>query len=307
MTKGLVSVIIPSRVDEYLLRTIQDLFLKAEGPIEIIVILDGYWPNPRLPDLDHLIILHHGGQHANYGMREAINNGILVANGEYIMKVDEHCMFDVGFDTKLKADCDDDWVCVPRRYRLDADNWKIIEDGRPPIDYMYIAYPFERTNDTTCGLHGALWNARHFAKKNILIDDTMAWQGSAWFMKKAYWDRVIGPMDNEKYGWFTHEAQEIGFKAQFSGGRLIVNKKTWYAHHHKGKRGKLYGFSNAQWDHHKKMNEMGRRFCIDYWLNNKWEKRIHDFEWLIDMYWPVPTWPQDWREQIWIDRKKENW
>lgn len=307
MTKDLLSVIIPSRVDEYLNQTIVDLLQKAEGPIEIITVLDGYWPSQPLPNISNVITIHHGTQHNNYGMREAINSGIAVSSGEYIMKIDEHCMVDQGFDVKLKADCADDWIVIPRRYRLDAPNWQIIDDGRPPVDYMFIAYPFERVNDTTCGLHGALWNARHFSHKDLLIDDTMAWQGSAWFLKRAYWDRLIGPMDSSTYGWFTHEAQELGFKCQLSGGRLIVNKKTWYAHFHKGSKGKLYGFSNAQWNHHKKMNEMGRRFCIDYWINNQWEKRTHDFEWLIDMYWPVPGWPENWKDQIWIDRKKECW
>ena len=66
----------------------------------------------------------------------------------------------------------------------------------------------------------------------------MSWQGSCYFTTKRYWDSLLAPLDTEHYGTFTQEAQEIGNKVWLSGGRLVVNKKTWYAHYHKGKRGK---------------------------------------------------------------------
>ena len=40
MTKGLISVIIPSRKEKFLQKTIQDLFNKATQEIEIVAILD---------------------------------------------------------------------------------------------------------------------------------------------------------------------------------------------------------------------------------------------------------------------------
>lgn len=297
----MVSIIIASRVDQYLQRTIDDLLAKAEGEIEIIMVLDGYWPNPIVKNDPRVIVLHQGTIHDNIGMRGAINAASEIARGEYIMKIDEHCMVDQGYDVKLIADCEDDWVVIPRRYRLDADNWQIIEDGRPPVDYMFLAYPYERPFDKTCGLHGDLWKRPE--RNNILIDDTMSWQGSCWFMKKSYWDKLIYPLDDENYGTFTQEAQEIGNKVWLSGGRLVVNKKTWYAHFHKGRRGKGYGFSNAQYKRHAESMEKGRLYCIDYWLNTKDYK--YDFEWLLKKFWPVPTWPEDWKERIQQDKVKD--
>src|SRR6185436_17082812 len=94
-----------------------------------------------------------------------------------------------GFDTKLKADCLDDWVVVPRRRRWDANNWTIIEDGRPPVDYMILDYPYQRPYDRTCGLHGA--EIKYPEKKDILIDDLMTMQGSCYFMKRKYWDQLF--------------------------------------------------------------------------------------------------------------------
>src|SRR3990167_11142547 len=106
MKNGL-SVIIPSRQPEYLQKTIDDLLLKARGEIEVIVVLDGYWPEPMLRDDQRVKIIHQGAVHDNPGMRAAINAGMSVADGEYVMKIDEHCMMDEGFDEKLKADCQD--------------------------------------------------------------------------------------------------------------------------------------------------------------------------------------------------------
>ena len=300
----MVSIIIPSRSDQYLQQTIDDLLAKAEGEIEVIVVLDGYWPDPILKDDPRVTLLHQGMFHNNVGMRGGINAGADIARGEYIMKIDEHCVVDKGFDTKLKADCKDNWVVIPRRYRLDAENWKVIEDGRPPIDYMYLACPFQRPDDVLYGLHGSIWSERYRQRKDILIDDTMSWQGSCWFMKRKYWDNLVGPLDDKNYGPFTQEAQEIGNKVWLSGGRLVVNKKTWYAHYHKGKKGKNLGFSNEQYKIHQENTEKGRLYCVDYWLNNKWDKRLHDFEWLLEKFWPVPTWPDNWRELL--TNKKSN-
>ena len=300
----MVSIIIPSRVDQYLQKTIDDLLQKAEGEVEIIVVLDGYWT--VLKDDPRVIVVHQGELHNNFGMRAAINAGMDLARGEYVMKIDEHCMVDQGFDTKLEADCNDDWIVVPRRHRLDAEKWEIIKDGRPPVDYMYIAYPYERPFDRRCGLYGGgIDKRRHIERADELIDDTMSWQGSCYFMKKSYWGKLFPDgMDEENYGKFNHEAQEIGFKCQLSGGRLVVNKKTWYAHYHKGKSGKGYGFSREQYKQHETSKEKSRRYCMNYWLNNKWEGRTRDFKWLIDFFNP-PGWPGNWEEQIKIDAKSD--
>lgn len=298
---NMLSVIIPSRVDEYLQKTIDELLTKAEEPIEIIVVFDGYWPSTPLKDDPRVVLVHQGTVHDNYGMRDAINTGVKLAKGKYIMKIDEHCMVDQGFDRKLKEDCEDNWVVIPRRYRLDAENWSIFEDGRPPIDYMHIDYPYQRPQDVSCGLHGAEWKQRYYDRKDVLIDDTPSCQGSCYFMMKSHWDNVIKEMSTEDYGKFTQEAQEITLKTWFSGGRVIVNKKTWYAHYHKGSRGKGYGFSTEQYKRHSADQEKGRLFCINYWLYTPDYK--YDWEWFVEEKFPnMPGWTSDWKDRIIKDR-----
>ena len=300
-----LSIIIPSRSPQYLRKTIEDLLAKAEGEVEIIVIFDGRWPEPEeMPEDDkRVILIHQGAVHDSHGMRAAINKGMNLAKGEYVMKIDEHCMLDQGYDTKLKADCEENWMVVPRRKRLDADKWELVEDGRPDIDYMYVQYPYLKPYNKAGGLHGVIWNRPD--RKDILIDDNPTMQGSFYFAKKAYWDKLFpNGMDDENYGPFTQEAQEVSMSVWLSGGRFIVNKKTWYAHFHKGSKGKGYGFSNAQYKKHCGWNEKGRLYCTGHWLTTK--EYQHDFKWFVNEKFPeMPSWPEGWEEQIIEDRKKD--
>lgn len=305
-----VSVIIPSRNEFFLQKTIDDLLSKAEGDVEIVVVMDGTDQDVR-PD-KRVVKIRHGVLTDNYGLRGSVNLGVRAASGEYILKADGHTMWDQGWDVKLVADCEDNWVVVPRRWRLDGENWALTTetegDKRPPVDYMFIAYPYERPFDRTCGLHGDIWKEAYEARKDVLIDDLMTMQGSAYFMKKSYWNE-LGEMDDTLYGPFTHESQEISNKAWLSGGRVVVNKKTWYAHLHKGKKyGTGYGFTTKQWEKWAELHEKGRQFCIDYWMTT--QDYEHDFEWLLNKFWnfagsKIPTWPENWKEQIKIDEKSD--
>lgn len=280
----MLSVLIPSRKERFLEPTVKDVLAKAAGPIEVIVVLDGYWPNPPLPSDKRIVQIHFGEAR---GMRPAINAAAEAARGKYLMKLDAHCMVDEGFDDVLKADCDGDWVVVPRRHRLDAENWCLQDVGKPPIDAHYLSYPFERDNDTSCGLHGTVWPERAKERINVLVDDEMSSQGSCWFMHKKYREEHIGDADVEKYGNFIQEFQELGLKVWLGGGQVKVNKKTWYAHLHKGKKyGRGYSLSGSR---HKE----GVDFATRYWMLDQWPERIHDLKWLIEKFAPVPGWPED--------------
>src|SRR5687767_13818196 len=129
MTK--LSVIIPSRNERFLPQTVADIYRHAVGEIQVICILDGYWPEPIIPDYPGLILLHRP---ESLGMRNALNSAAAIATGEYLMKCDAHCAFSEGFDQVLLADIEDNWIVIPRRDRLDAENWTRQETGKPPID-----------------------------------------------------------------------------------------------------------------------------------------------------------------------------
>ena len=293
MIPGRVSVVIPSRneqfhtegkVFDFIGNTIRDIHAKARGDVEIVAVLDGYWPDPPLPEFENLVILHTG---QSKGMRPAINSGCGIATGEFLMKLDGHVSVSEGFDVALKEDYHEkNWIVVPRRDRLDADTWGLQVTGKPPIDYHYLSYPFERENDPSCGLHGTIWTNRCLARKDILLDDEMSSQGSGWFMHRDHWNR-LGPMEVSKYGNFIQEFQELGLKTWLGGGEVKINKKVTYLHLHKGKRfGRGYFISKTEMQN-------GADFATDYWMNNRWECRVRDMRWLIEKFSPVPTWPTD--------------
>ena len=93
-----LSVIIPSYRDPLLLKTIQSLLDNSTlgGELEIIAVMDGYW-QPIIDD-KRVKVVHLG---RNRGMRGAINAGVSVSRGEFIMRTDEHCMFGNGYDRIL--------------------------------------------------------------------------------------------------------------------------------------------------------------------------------------------------------------
>lgn len=282
-----VSVVIPSRNEIFLARTIQDIIEKATGNIEVIAVLDGYWPNPPLPDYNNLVVLHRGKA---MGMRASINAGAQVATGDYLLKTDAHCMFAPGFDEALAAECDGDWIVIPSRYSLDAENWCIKETGKARVDYHFLGYPFDAAGNDT-GLHGQVWTQRARERLDIPVDDEMSFQGSCWFMAKRHFTDFLGGMSEEGYGTFIQEPQEIGLKTWLGGGRVVVNKRTWYAHLHKGKTyGRGYFMDKGEMIR-------GTNYSTDYWLNDRWRGRKYNLAWLIEKFWPVPTWPKRWLDE----------
>ena len=283
-----VSVLIPSRNERFLPQTVADVLSKARGDIEVIVCLDGYWPDPPLPTDKRLRTLHRG---TAQGMRPGINAMTRMAKGEYFLKTDGHCLFDEGFDVELATHCDRDWIVVPRRYALDPEAWAIKPDApKYPIDYHYLSYPWERPGDPACGLHGTEWRKRREARKHLEIDEEMSSQGSCWFMSRAHWER-LGEMDDQLYGSFISEFQELGLKTWLGGGKVMVNKRTHYAHLHKGtKWGR--GYSLGQRSHHQ------GKVVEDFWMFDRWDGRTHNLSWLIERFAPVPGWPANWQEEV---------
>ena len=277
-----LSILIPARNERFLPNTIADIFKHATGDIEVVTILDGYWPNPPLKDDPRLILIHRS---TPLGMRAGVNAAAAIAKGEYLMKCDAHCMFAEGFDETLKADCADNWIVVPRRFSLDAVGWK---PQKEPIDSERYFYPYEHPDDL--GLHARPWLERGRVRRGILIDEDMTWQGSAWMMHRDHFRKRLGGLDNARWGMFLGEPQEIGLKTQLGpwGGAIMRNKKTWYAHLHKGR---TYGRGYVQ----APRTEVNAAF-FSYWWNNQWEERVHDLDWLIDKFWPIDTWPDDWRK-----------
>jgi len=218
----MLSVIIPSHNEIYLQKTIDSLLKNCGGEIEIVVVLDGYWPKIPLLEDKRVKVVHLG---KNRGMRGAINAGVLVSKGEYIMRTDEHCMFGDRFDLLLTATIQDNWIVTPRRYFLDPVKWEVMD--LPPVDYEKLVIQDNKK------FSGQRWDSRTEERKDIMVDETMAMQGSCWIMKRSWWDKVIGELQTEGYGPLYQDSHEMVFKTWKAGGKLMINKSTWFAHKHR--------------------------------------------------------------------------
>jgi len=273
-----VSIVIPSRTEKFLNHTIKDVLSNATGDIEIFPVLDGYYlPKEEYID-DPRVKYIHIPNNGTMQKRHGINIGVMLAKGKFVMSLDAHCLVSKGFDEILARDCEPNMVMIPRRYKLDADNWctKNHLDGSLPVDYEYWIY-----NDYLNGfLKPYRWDQRSIERKDIMIDDTLTMQASCWFMYKT-WFNERGFMKIDGYTGWGQEDVEIAMETHVNGGRLVVNKNCYYAHLYKGKaHGRMYKPVVRQWDETK-------AYGIKHWTVDRRE----DFLKVIKKFMPIPRWP----------------
>ncbi len=305
---GKVSVIVPSLLCRYASRTVEDILKKAKGDIEVIVILDDYIPDPPIKNHPKLTVIHKGRR---TGLRESVNMGARLATGKYIMKCDDHCMFAEGFDLVLKEHSQNNWLQVPSRHSIKADDWTIAR--KFPTEYEYMGYPY--SSKRGIGLFAKKWWGEHgndpkntgiaefwyreWERADIKIDDIMCMQGSCWFMETEHFKKIGGLCS---YSTMYGEPQELILKTWLSGGRCVVNKNTYYAHMYKGD--ELSGQPHER-EYRLNLNAMREteRYVTWYWMTDQWTmpsltgRPIRRIKWLIEKFWPIPDWPENWEEE----------
>jgi glycosyltransferase involved in cell wall biosynthesis len=286
-----VSILMPARNESYLSnngqtvlqRTVDEILNKSHGDIELLIMFDGS-NIQTLPDDRRIKVFFN--QEA-IGSKNCLNLlAKLYSTGDYLFKLDAHCMLSDGYDEELKK-CEDNWVVIPRFYVLNAEDWKWQDDRF--YDYFYLPCPFTDPKQFRFQA-GGHWKQRTNERLDILVDENMKLHGSSFFMSKKFFNNHIIELDSS-YDNSSGEDIEISLKTWLSGqGKLMVNKNCWYAHMHKGgqrPRGYYMGWSQIKntYDH-----------IARYWMGNKWENRKHDLEWLIDKFYPVPTWPENFKD-----------
>lgn len=285
-----LSVIIPSRDERFLQPTIEDIFRNARGEIEVVAVLDSdKWPEGWAELAAKYPNLHTIYNARSIGMRGSINRGVASAisrKAKYIMKSDGHCSFSEGFDITLTAEIEPNWVVIPRRGRLDPENWCAAETHKPDIDYHYLSFPDDPADFGGPGLNGKVWPERAVERADIKIDDELSSQGSCWAMQASYFVE-LELMDEANYSKFWCEAQEILLKCWLSGGRGVINKNCRYLHLHKGRKyGRGYRLSESELT-------KGATFTKRWLVDAAWAKQTIPFRWLIEKFAPMPSWPED--------------
>ena len=115
------------------------------------------------------------------------------------------------------------------------------------------------------------------------VTDTMSLLGACFFMEREHYLKI--GYNDEKFGSWGQQGVEVACKTWLSGGRLCVNRTTWYSHLFRTQPGFGFPYPNAG-----KERAMAR--CRELWLKNQWEKQIHPLSWLVEKFWPVPGWTE---------------
>jgi glycosyltransferase involved in cell wall biosynthesis len=322
-----LSVIITARNEEFLPQTIESVFRAAQANTEIIVILDGYdywidlWERPGLT-----VIRHDKSE----GQRQSINEAARLSTAKYIMKLDAHCDLDPGFDIKLMANIERDWMVVPRMYNLHVFDWKcskcgaltyqnskpkrcMIRDPKDPHgENVFINAACDNTTDFEKVI---LWRVRYEkpAKDFMMFDKDLHYQdwrkyrdsyaeyeqrpmaqptiadqmcciGACWmYDRERYWE--LGGLD-EGHGSWGQMGVELACKNWLSGGRQVVNRRTWFAHLFRTHKDFQWPYPTPDGAYHYKARDYSQKL----WYNNAWAQQMHPLSWLVDRFAPVPTW-----------------
>lgn len=241
-----LSILIPARNEEFLGRTIEDILKNKRGNTEIIVGLDGSWPEPGIPTHEDVRVVYYA---ESLGQRAITNKLAKLSNAKYLAKVDAHCAFDEGFDVKLMEVMQDDYTIVPVMRNLHVFDW-VCKNGHRR--YQGPSGKCEQCGEAT--EKDILWRAKpspqstsycfdkalHFQyfgdyKKRPEgkpdqrgLSESMSLQGSFFMLTRGkYWELNIC---DEEYGSWGQQGTEVACKTWFSGGKVKVCHNTWYAH-----------------------------------------------------------------------------
>jgi glycosyltransferase involved in cell wall biosynthesis len=310
-----LSILIPSRNEMFLSKTIEDILEHIEADTEIIVLLDGSWAMPVIQDNERVTIVYLPEA---VGQRAGTNIACKLSGAKYVMKVDAHCSFDKGFDKKMIEafrETGDNVVMVPTMRNLWAFDWKCYKCGwkkyQGPTPTVC---PDCGNNDPNKIRRKMIWIGKenpqsnsycfdsepHFQyfneytkrpeyKKDLAtgLTESMSIQGSCFMVsREKYWE--LNVCDEDMGSWGS-QGIEVACKFWLSGGRVVINHRTWYAHMFRTQGG---DFSFPYPQKESKVQEAKKK-AKELFFNNKWDKQIHPLSWLVEKFWPVKGWSEE--------------
>ncbi len=297
----MLSIIIPAYREPFLNKTIDSLLENATREIEILPVIDGYIPSEPIRQDPRVKVIEL--EQNTCGMRGAINAGLTKATGDFLMKLDAHCVVGQGYDKILTEDCAENYLVIPRRYCLDEKTWDK-DSSRSAMDYHYLNYPVKTEYGYSMATN--IYKGPQNRIRTGFLDSTMTFQGSCWVAQRKYFMEHVGYLDGrmETYGTFGDEPLEIGMKYWLGGGQVKVDKRTWYAHLSKRPRHYVEGLFSRKYKKAKWVASQ-HTWAAEHWLNNDEPGMVHPFSWLIEKFWPIPTWQENWQE-LWAKHLKND-
>ena len=306
-----LSVLIPARAEMFLKNTIDDILKNIEADTEIIVTLDGEWADPPIPQNDRVNIIYVP---ESIGQRAAQNIACRLSKAKFVMKADAHVAFDKGFDRKMiEAFKEDenvtmlpvmrnlwafDWKCYHcgKRY-YQANVPKVCECGRADKFRRKMVWIAKEKPQSTSYCFNSVPQFSYFneyTKRPEYIKDkaekglteTMSISGSCFMStRENYWK--LGLCD-ETLGNWGNQGIEVACKTWLSGGRILTNHNTWYAH--------LFRTNDVlkfPWPVSGSDQERVKKNVRDLIWEGKYDKAIYPVSWLVEKFWPVKGWTDE--------------
>ncbi len=228
-----LSVIAACFKEPYLNKVILDLLNQSElgDKLEVIAVFDGPDAAPDQKTLIQDPRVRYVFLGKNSGPKAAYNAGIAVSRGEFFMRLDAHCIFGKGYDRIMTESCAPNQIMTARRYYLDPIKWEVM------VDQGYIDYEKLVIQDVGNGVRkfaGQKWITRTKERKDIMVDETMAMQGSMWIAPRKWFDEICGgELMQGRLGPAYQDSVQVSMQTWQAGGQLMVNKNTWFAHKHR--------------------------------------------------------------------------
>ena len=306
-----LSILIPSRNEPWLKPTVEDILRNSRADTEVIVILDGGWPVEPLEQNERVTLVYHPKA---VGQRAGTNEAARLSTAKYVMKLDAHCALAEGFDVELLAAAKElgpdvtqiptqknlhvfDWVCkgadcgwrgyqgptqqsCPKCKGSWADFVEREIKWKPRRGVTTYTWRFDNE------LHFQYWGeySQREEFKNTDFPETMSCLGACFFMERErYWK--LGGMD-EAHGSWGQMGTEVGCKSWLSGGRMVTNKRTWFAHLFRTQGGDF----SFPYEIHGSDQEKARIYSRKLWRSNGWPGQIRPLSWIVEHFAPVPGW-----------------
>jgi hypothetical protein len=100
----------------------------------------------------------------------------------------------------------------------------------------------------------------------------MAMQGSMWIAHRDFFLKTVGKLQTEGYGPLIQDSVEVTMKYWKAGGRLMLNKNTWFAHKHRS----FKRTHNNGTKENPAQCEQGYTYALEQW-EDYYKKVIHPF------------------------------
>lgn len=294
-----LSILIPARSEQFVSNTVKDILKNKRGKTEIIVGLDGEWAEPEIEDHQDVKIVYVS---ESIGQRGMTNKLCKLSQAKYVAKCDAHCAFSEGFDVELMKtfnELGDDITVAPLMKNLHAFDWKCMKCGKrtyqgpkpvscedcdnttdftqrivfKPRKDTPNSYSYRFNTDMQFWYFGEY---KEFQEGELV--ESMSLQGS-FFMctRENYWKKKLC---DESWGSWGAQGTEVACKTWLSGGRVIIDKRCWYAHLFRTQTGFSFPYPQSG-----SGQQRARKISQDMFLKNNYEQQIYPLSWLIEKFW----------------------